>query len=215
VFAIGEADGHSRAQIGGENQPRDSPLLTGEPRLIVELGTRDGISTRALLAAAEISDAHVLSIDTADCSRIAIGERFRQRWTFACADDVIFAGPPFANFCAERNWPPVADVILVDTSHVYEHTKREIESWVPRLSRRGTMLFHDTNMGKGWFRCLDGKAEPGWNNERGVIRAIEEFVERTYDERTYFTDAAGGYVIQHVPWSSGLTILRKRESVPL
>src|SRR5579872_7286938 len=37
--------------------------VAARPRLIVELGTRGGISTRALLAAAEVSDAHLLSVD--------------------------------------------------------------------------------------------------------------------------------------------------------
>jgi predicted O-methyltransferase YrrM len=183
--------------------------VAAQPRLIVELGTRQGISTRVLLAAAEISDAHVLSIDIADCSRIDLPERLRARWTFICADDVAFAGQPFAAFCAGRNSPPFADVIFVDTSHAYKHTRVEIEKWIVRLSPRGIMLFHDTNMGNGWFRSLNGKVELGSDSGRGVIRAIEEFVGRRYDEATYFTDVAAGYMIQHVPWSSGFTILRR------
>src|SRR5947209_1236539 len=115
------------------------PTIFGEtvavrPRLIVELGTREGISTRALLAAAEISDAHVLSIDIADCSRINLPAQLRARWTSVCADDVAFAGQPFAAFCAGCNSPPFADVIFFDTSHAYDHTRAEIEKWMPRLS---------------------------------------------------------------------------------
>jgi hypothetical protein len=186
--------------------------VAAQPRLIVELGTRGGISTRALLAAAEISNGRVLSIDVADCPDLDLPERLRRRWTFVRADDVAFAGEPFAAFCACHDLTPRAEVIFVDTSHLYEHTRREIEKWMPRLALRGAMLFHDTNMGSGWFRRLDGRAEPGWDNGRGVIRAIEEFAGRRYDEGSYFTDVIAGYAIQHVPWSSGLTILRKLDA---
>ena len=183
------------------------------PRLIVELGTRDGISTRALLAAAEVCDGHVLSVDLADCAAVALPEDLRKRWTFVRADDIAFAGDPFAAFCLSRGLPVRADFIYVDTSHQYEHTRCELAKWTARLSPRGSIVFHDTNMGNGWFRRLDGKVEPGWNNDRGVIRAIEEFLGRRYDESTYFTDVVAGYVVAHVPWGSGLTVLRKRDAV--
>jgi hypothetical protein len=71
------------------------------------------------------------------------------------------------------------------------------------------MMFHDTNMGDGWFRRLDGGVDRGWNNERGVIRAIEEFLGRHYDEHSYFTDVVAGFAVQHAPWSSGFTVLRR------
>jgi predicted O-methyltransferase YrrM len=183
--------------------------VTSQPRLIVELGTRDGVSTRALLAAAEICDAQLLSIDIADCSAIDLPERLRARWTFVCADDVAFAGEPFAAFCAGRGLEPRAEVIFIDTSHAYTHTRAELAAWVPRLSDRGTMMFHDTNMGTGWFRLLNGKAERGSDAGRGVISAIEEVLGRRYDETTYFADIVGGYVVRHVPWSSGFTVLRR------
>jgi hypothetical protein len=181
--------------------------IAARPRLIVELGTRGGVSTRALLAAAEIADAHVLSVDIEDCSEISLPERLRARWSFAQSDDVSFAAEHFAAFCAQRGLPAVAQVIFVDTSHDYDHTRAEISHWMPRLASPGVMLFHDTNMGKGWFRRLNGKVEPGGNRTRGVIQAIEDFLGRRYDERSYFTDAVGRYVIQHVPWSSGLMVL--------
>jgi cephalosporin hydroxylase len=182
--------------------------VAAQPRLIVELGTRGGVSTRALLAAADVAGAEVLSIDIEDCSGIDIAERFRARWRFVRSDDVAFAGAPFEAFCAERRLPPQADVIFVDTSHRYDHTRAELAAWTPRLSPRGVMLFHDTNMAK-WFRRLDGMVDFGWDNERGVIRAIEEFLGRRYDQRTLFTDIVGGFAVQHVPWSSGFTVLRR------
>ena len=183
--------------------------VSAQPRLIVELGTRGAVSTRALLAAAEVTNAHVLSIDAVDCGDSDIPDRFRARWTFARGDDVAFAGEPFTAFCAARGLSPEAEVIFIDTSHLYEHTCHELEVWLPRLAPRGVMLLHDTNLGQGWYRRLDGIVARGWNNRRGVIRAVEERLGRQYHENSYFTDVAGGFVVQHSPWSGGLIVMRR------
>jgi predicted O-methyltransferase YrrM len=183
--------------------------LTAQPRLIVELGTRGGLSTRALLAAAKETNAHLLSVDIEDCSAIDLPAPLRERWTFVRADDVAFAGEPFSAFCERRNLPAVADVIFIDTSHEYQHTKAELAAWVPRLAPDGVMLFHDTNMGRGWYRSLNGRAAPGGNGTRGVIQAIEEFLGRRYDESTFFADVVGGFALRHVPWSSGFLVMKR------
>jgi predicted O-methyltransferase YrrM len=185
--------------------------LSSRPQLVVELGTRGGVSTRALLAAAEFANAHVLSIDIDDCSNIDLPDRFRRRWTFVRSDDVAFAGEPFSAFCAARKLPPMVEVILIDTSHLFEHTRDELKSWLPRLGPRGVIILHDTNMGSGRYRRLDREIGFGWDNKRGVIRAIEEMLGRRYDEQTFFTDVAAGFVITHQPWSNGLLIMRKFE----
>jgi predicted O-methyltransferase YrrM len=182
--------------------------LRGAPRLVVELGTRGGLSTRALLAAAELADARVLSVDIEDCSGADIPERFRARWRFVLADDVAFAGAPLERACAELGLPTRADVIFVDTSHLYEHTRAEIAAWLPRLAPGGAMIFHDTNLAP-WFRSLDGKVRRGWDNQRGVIRAIEERLGRRYDQGAYFVDVADGFLVEHRPWCNGLTVLRR------
>ena len=70
-------------------------------------------------------------------------------------------------------------------------------------------MFHDTHMGAGWYRRLDGIVSRGWNNERGVIRAIEAHLGRRYDETSFFSDVVGGFAVRHVPWSSGFTVLRR------
>jgi predicted O-methyltransferase YrrM len=183
--------------------------VAARPRLIVELGTRGGGSTRALLAAAEVTGAHLLSVDIEDCGAIDLPERFRSRWTFIRADDIAFAKAPFEAFCAARGLPPVAEVIFIDTSHEEAHTRAELACWLPRLAAPGVMMFHDTNMGAGWYRCLNGRADPGGNRTRGVIGPIEELLGRRYDESTFFSDATAELAVSHVPWSAGFLVLRK------
>jgi hypothetical protein len=184
--------------------------VRADPRLIVELGTRGAVSTLALLAAAEVAGAAVLSVDIEDCSGADIPPRFRGRWHFRLGDDVAFAGAPFEQVCAELGLPTQADVIFVDTSHTYEHTRDEIDRWLPRLAPGGAMMFHDTNLAN-WFRSLDGQVRRGWDNERGVIRAIEERLGRSYNADAYFVDIADGFLVEHRPWCNGLTVLRRLE----
>jgi predicted O-methyltransferase YrrM len=183
--------------------------IASRPKTIVELGTRGGVSTRALLAAAEVCDAQLVSVDIEDCSKLDMDERFVRRWSFVRSDDIAFAGAPFAEFCAGRGLPPQAQAIFIDTSHTYEQTRAELEHWLPRLAPGGVMMFHDTHMGDGWFRRLDGAVSRGWDNARGVIRAIEERLGKRWDETTYFVDAADGFLVSHAPWSSGFTVLRR------
>jgi cephalosporin hydroxylase len=179
-----------------------------KPRLIVELGTRGGESTRAFLAAAPLTGAKVLSVDVDDCS--GLGLPHRERWSFVKSDDIEFGLNGFANWCAAANLKPEIDLLFIDTSHLYDHTKQEIQTWSPHLSKAGAMIFHDTNMGLGVYGRLDRSvAIDGWNNHRGVIRAVEEFLGTNYDERCFFTDVAKGFLVAHYPHSSGLTVLKK------
>ncbi len=176
-------------------------------KLVVELGTRGGDSTRAFLAAVAKTGGAVLSIDLDDCSGIDLPPDLKQRWQFIRADDVAFGRDEFAGWCQRSGSRPQADVIFIDTSHLYEHTLQEIDVWHRLVAPGGMMMFHDTNMGEGIFRRYDGTLGGGWNNDRGVIRAIEEFMGRHYDERTAFIDIAGEWIVRHDPYCNGLTVL--------
>ena len=186
--------------------------IDAKPRLIVELGTRDGESTRAFLAAASMTGADLLSIDRDDCGQLDLP--FSERWHFVQCDDVEFGRSGFVDWCRDRSLEPRIDLLFIDTSHWYDHTKQEIETWAPYLSDHGTLIFHDTNMGTGPFARLDGSVGFGYDNKRGVIRAIEEWVGRRYDEKSFFCDLAGGFLIMHHPHCAGLAIFKKYTSAP-
>jgi cephalosporin hydroxylase len=181
--------------------------LDARPKLMVELGTGVGESTRALLAAASITKATLLSVDTQDCGQLALP--FKEHWHFVQSDDIEFGKKGFVEWCLHRSIEPKIDLLFIDTSHKYEHTKEEIEIWSPYLSNNAIMLFHDTNMGKGPYARMDGSIGFGFNNERGVMEAIEEFVGRQFGENSFFCDFAKGYLIMHYPNCNGLAILKK------
>ena len=181
--------------------------VDARPRLIVELGTRGGESTRALLSAASLTNAAMLSVDVEDCGGLDLP--FRNLWHFVKGDDIVFGKEGFLKWCAGKGIEPSVDLLFIDTSHLYEHTKQEIEIWSPHLSAGGVMIFHDTNMGHGLHARLDHSVGHAWDNHRGVIRAVEEFAGKRYDENSFFTDMANGFLILHYPHCNGLTVFKK------
>lgn len=182
--------------------------LNVDPKLIVELGTRGGESTRALLAAANITNSLLLSVDFVDCGQINLP--FKENWNFVHADDIDFGNSGFVKWCIKSSIKPEIDLLFIDTSHQYDHTKQEINVWSKFLAEKGTMIFHDTNMGQGLYGRNDGSIGIGWNNKKGVMRAIEEFIGRQYDENAFFCDVTDRYNLIHFPNCNGLTILKRR-----
>jgi cephalosporin hydroxylase len=181
--------------------------VAAQPKLVVELGTRAGASTRALLVAAAHTDAIVLSVDVDDCAGLDLPDR--ERWRFVRADDIDFGRKGFEKWCREQPLQPSIDVLYVDTSHFYEHTRDEIGAWFPWLAPRAVVMFHDTNMGTGIYPHTDGHIGTGIDNDRGVIHAIEDFMGRSYMESDFFYDLRSDFVISHFPYGSGLTVMQR------
>lgn len=126
-------------------------VLKTNAQKIVELGTRDGNSTCALVIGAAQTGGHVVSVDhgkgaeyageppTWDSlaqtsalitSKLGLGNF----WTFVVKDDVDFA----------REYHDEVDLLFIDTSHSYEQTKRELEAWGTKVVNRGLIVIHDT-----------------------------------------------------------------------
>jgi hypothetical protein len=181
--------------------------VDARPRLLVELGTRGGESTRALLAAASVTGATLLSVDRDDCSALDLPDK--SRWHFVQSDDVAFGQDGFLPWCRAQRIDPTVDLLFIDTSHRHEHITQELAAWLPHFAERGTLILHDTNLGRGPYARLDGSSGFAGDNQRGIIRAVEELVGRRYDEATFFTDLAGGYLIMHHAHCGGLTVLKR------
>jgi predicted O-methyltransferase YrrM len=184
-----------------------SEVVAAKPRLIVELGVRGGQSRAIMERAARISNSSLVSVDLNDCSA-ACGTS--PLWHFVKSDDIKFAAT-FRDWCLQRSIEPSIDVLFIDSSHLYEHTVQEINSWFPFLSPRCTVLFHDTNM-RFLYRRLNGTIGHAWNNKRGVIRAIEERLGARFDERITFATCIGEWMIRHWDHCNGFTILSRRST---
>jgi cephalosporin hydroxylase len=145
----------------------------------------------------------VLSVDVEDCAT----SNADASWHFVRADDVLFAAT-FPSWARELGLKPTIDVLFIDTSHLYDHTRAELQAWTPFLGSSGKVILHDTNL-KKWNRRRDGSMGGGWDNQRGVIRAVEEFLGVQLDETREHVFANRGWLVRHYPECSGLTVLRR------
>jgi predicted O-methyltransferase YrrM len=101
---------------------------------VVELGTRSGESTSAFLAALEAGGGgHLYSVDI-DEPQVPAEWFTSSLWTFHQGDDLALADV----------LPPQFDVLFIDTSHTYEQTFAELQTFVPRVAVGGVVLLHDT-----------------------------------------------------------------------
>ena len=106
-------------------------------RNIVELGTRDGTSTLALLEAAAAVDGTVLSVDIDSCrearqrvSKTGLGDR----WTFVQGSDMDLP---------DHQIPAPIDLLFIDTSHSYTHTRQELDKFGAQVRSGGWIILHD------------------------------------------------------------------------
>jgi predicted O-methyltransferase YrrM len=178
--------------------------LAMKPATIVELGVRGGESTYVFGRIGQLlPSTTIVSIDIKNCKPL----QPYNNWHFVRDDDIQFAGK-FVDFCSQRGIKSAIDLLFIDTSHLYEHTLKEIERWFPLLADHTKVIFHDTNMHRVYFR-KDHSIGYGWDNERGVIKAIEDYFGTRFNESVDFVDFLKGWLIKHYAHSSGLTILER------
>jgi len=177
--------------------------LKVQPTLIVELGVRGGTSTFVFERVARRYGATILSCDINECNNVVDYEKH----IFVQEDDILLAAR-FPQWCEERGLEAQIDLLFVDTSHEYDHCVKEIEAWFPLLRSKCTVIFHDTNMGVT-YRRKNGTLGRGWDNCRGVIRAIEEYFGKRFDEKQRFISIEEEWIVDHYPYSSGMTILTR------
>uniref|UniRef100_A0A7C3UXG9 Class I SAM-dependent methyltransferase n=1 Tax=Desulfobacca acetoxidans TaxID=60893 RepID=A0A7C3UXG9_9BACT len=180
--------------------------LSSKPELIVELGVGQGESLFVFERVAQICQSKIISVDIVDCNSVGSYDN----WFFVQDNDTLFARK-FDEWCKERSIIPDIDILFVDTSHCYEHTCEEIRLWFPYLSKRAKVFFHDTNLKRLYFR-KNYTVGLGWNNNRGVIRALEDYFQTSFNEKKDFITILQGWIITHYSHCNGLTILERMPS---
>ncbi|MFY2763408.1 glycoside hydrolase family 99-like domain-containing protein [Arenimonas sp. MALMAid1274] len=122
-----------------------------KPGVLVELGTHNGTSFLAFCQAIRdrSTQTKAFAVDTwqGDEHSGFYGEEVHERLTGLLKDR--YSG--FAQLMRMRFDEALAyfsdggvDLLHIDGLHTYEAVKDDFESWLPKMSRRGVVLFHDT-----------------------------------------------------------------------
>jgi len=107
--------------------------LACKEKVVVELGTRKGNSTRALLAAVNDSGGHLYSVDIHRCPYAVKALRGEPNWTFTRSDDMKLV----------KHWSRPIDHLFIDTSHTFSHTLAELREWGNWVKPYGVISLHD------------------------------------------------------------------------
>lgn len=117
---------------------------------VIELGVRSGISTIAFLHALE-GRGTLTSVDVSPHPGWSW-----PHWEFIQGSDLDVVG----------QMRP-ADIVFIDTSHLYDHTHAELAAYLPLVKRGGRILCHDTQ--------LEHPAGEPLNRPYPVRSAVSEF----------------------------------------
>ena len=141
----------SAASAWVEHAPFAMWLVTKlKPRRIVELGTHSGFSYFAMCQAVQEA-----GLDT-DCFAVDtwVGEEHAGFYSEEVFDNVRRENQKYQDFSTllrktfEEALDDVedgtVDLLHVDGRHFYDDVKQDFEGWIPKLSSRAVVLFHDT-----------------------------------------------------------------------
>lgn len=182
--------------------------------MIIEAGVRGADSTKAFAEAMNFSNAMLIGLDIVDCSGTLYSKM--KNTQLLQMDDLLFSEYYQSNDNLKNH---SIDIIFIDTSHYYDHTLAEISQFAPMLAKNGFLLFHDSHMSPlnnlhSWY-CIEGSVfgTGGWDNQKGVIRAIKDYFSLSYDETQYhnfnFMHNGIKWHLIHYPFCNGLTFVKK------
>jgi hypothetical protein len=144
-------------------------VQAAQPKTIVELGTHNGFSFFAFCEAVKKYgvETHCTAIDTWE------GDEHAGSYSESVFRSVVRQNTNYENFTSLKRMTfaealsgiadASIDILHIDGRHFYEDVKEDFESWLPKVSSTGIVLFHDTNV---------------WERDFGVHRLWSEIKDR-------------------------------------
>jgi len=156
----------NKLQQEAKNMKEEVPILYNETiklnaKKIIDLGVQDGWSTRAFLLACKKTDGHVWSVDIRDYPRTSHEIKnwgLSNRWSFFVMNDLEFI----------KLWNKgLVDIVMIDTSHTYDQTLKELEEYSKIVRKGGIILLHDIYIHRRDVKVKEAmidflKQNPGW-----------------------------------------------------
>ena len=123
-----------------------------DAKLVYEIGVGAGMSTNALLCAMKRTGGMLVSCDVCDCDSVVRDSELREHWRFLHMPSTQMA-------TTER---VKADMVYIDGSHDYNMVIYDEALFMPRLRKKGLMVFHDwKSVPSGPGRVCLGMAKSG------------------------------------------------------
>jgi predicted O-methyltransferase YrrM len=165
-----------------------SLVLNSKAKKILELGVRNGTTTRALVAAASLLDSEVDSVDIQPANFLINFDK----WKFYKSDALQFL----------KNNNKKYDFIFIDDWHGEDHVCKELELLEPYFDVTTIIVMHDL-MHSFSHPYYNNKTYPAGNEfeGRGPYGGLLKFLSRTENKYEYVS----------LPVNHGLTILRRSE----
>jgi len=189
-------------------------------RVIVQLGLHRGDALYVFNEVSKVQPVTIIGIEKS--SQPAYEHQLRPGNRIYNMDDIEYSKIHLTE-CVKNRIKHTIDILFIDCSHLYLHTVKELEHYVPLLDPHGMIILHDTYMspiqpGFGWQLKNGNVLSGGWDNQRGVSHALENYFGIKMTEWQDFTES---FVHNEILWSleheyicNGLTILRKIERKP-
>ena len=180
-------------------------VISHKPKVILELGVRNGQSTYVFNKIQKILNNILISVDIDDCSDVISDPD----WLFIQEDSIKFM-QNFDIWSKENINSLKPDVIFIDSSHLFEETVKEIKLSIDIIEKNGSIIFHDTN--HRYFNFLENNilySKFNFKPQLGVKLALEDYFDCKFNFKTSFIIIKDGWLIKHYPTSFGLTIIRK------
>lgn len=118
-------------------------------KTILEFGTGNGHSTRALAFAARELNGHVYTFDNHDQAyRINYDVLPKKFEELGLSSFVAFYVGNDLDFM--KSWDKKIDLLFIDSAHTYQQTKQELSIALPLLSPGGEIIFHDVLYPAHW-----------------------------------------------------------------